>query len=228
MSNIVRIGVVDGAITPELHYSTLPLTAKIFNRTIPNSLVNKRFQRSHADQVAEVIYGYTKNISIFSANVFGPSNATDVDVVIDALEWMADLRMDIVNLSFGTIQYNKKFENVCEKIRNSGSIIVCSSPARGNVVFPAAFDSCTAVTGDARCAPNELSYINNGTALFGAHPYIYANNPECGGGSSFAAARFTGYVSDLLSHGTRENTLIEEIKSSCVYFGPERKLYGKK
>jgi hypothetical protein len=115
----------------------------------------------------------------------------------------------------------------------SGCIIVASMPARGAVVYPAAYPDVIRATGDARCAPGELSYL--GPGFFGACPRWAASglaSPGAGalagarvgarGGASVGAAWVTRSILSGPNHAT-VSAVVAALTASARYVGPERK-----
>jgi hypothetical protein len=68
-----------------------------------------------------------------------------------------------------------------------GLLLVAALPARGQPVFPAAYPGVIAATGDARCAPGELSHLD--LLLFGGCARLGVEDQSSRtGGASIGAA----------------------------------------
>jgi hypothetical protein len=111
----------------------------------------------------------------------------------------------------------------------SGCIIVASMPARGAVVYPAAYPGVIRATGDARCAPGELSCL--GPGFFGACPRWTASGPassgaDAGGGVRGGASAGAAWVTRNILSGPNPVTasaVVAALTASARYIGPERK-----
>lgn len=222
----VRVGLVDSGVGTDL-------------LTLPNILIEKDFcdgrnrackestqSPGHGDTVARLVLDAVPRARLVVANIFDGQVSATVQVVTAALTWMADLNLDLVNLSFGTVTYSEGLEAACRRMSSFGTLLVCSAPARGGRVFPAAFDCCIAVTGDARCMPGEVSWLGTESADFGTHSFVAPGDPGAGGGASFAAARLTGMAASLIANGVPREAVVDTLKANCRFVGPERRGHG--
>lgn len=217
----VRVGIIDGFVNAN--------TINPLNILLQKEFIESRSGTfdcelpSHADQVAGLILESAPAAKLVMCSIFGRQSFASVSTVVEALRWLADLNLDLINLSFGTNLYSKELEDVCVWLSSYGTLLICSSPARGKVVYPAAFDCCIAVSGDARCSPGQISFLGTELADFGTHPFVEMNNPKAGGGASFATARLSGLVSELIAVGCPREAIIKELKDRCSFYGPEQK-----
>lgn len=221
--NSVRIGLIDSGVTSRTRNLLKIISERDFTIS-ENRHHHSQGSISHGNTVAALIKMAEPNSNFSIAKIFDDRVTASLGAVCPALEWIADQRLDLVNISFGTRQYSEQLEAACKKVHNSGALIICSSPARGGAVYPAAFEFCTAVTGDARCLPGQTSWLNTSTSDFGTHPFVNPNCASCGGGSSFAAARFTGLAAKLIAERTPRDSILSRIKADCLYVGAEKRI----
>jgi hypothetical protein len=109
---------------------------------------------------------------------------------------------------------------------DSGVLVVAASPARGQKVFPAAYPGLIAATGDARCAPGELSRL--GPRLFGGCPHGAAERLDdrpSSGGASIGATWVSRAILDL-PPGIDTAGCLELLDSKAIYRGPEHRAYA--
>lgn len=219
----VRVGLVDSGVGTDLMASPNVLIEKDFCNVQDAPCRAADQFPGHGDTVARLILEAVPRARLVVANIFGGQSTASVQVVTAALSWLADLNLDLVNLSFGTPKHSEGLEAACRRISSFGTLLICSSPARGGLVFPAAFDCCIAVTGDARCMPDDVSWLGTDCADFGTHSFITPGDPESGGGASFAAARLTGIAASLIANGVPRESVVETLKANCRFAGPERR-----
>lgn len=175
----------------------------------------------HGSQIAQCVLEHCTGARFVIAQIFGTGREAAVDCVSDAIDWLVQEHVQIINMSFGIAVPSAALERACRDAAGRGVLLVASSPARGMRVFPAGFDDCIAVSGDARCAPGEYSWLDTETTDFGTHPMLVANCPDCGGGASIAAARLSGVVGRLLMSGAAAADVRRLLQHSANYLGPE-------
>lgn len=219
----VRVGLVDSGVGSELLTSSNLLIERAFCDGGSGACKDAAQLSGHGDTVARVVLEAVPRAKLVVANIFGGQATATVQVVTSALTWLADLNLDLVNLSFGTVTYSEGLEAACRRMSSFGTLLICSTPARGGRVFPAALDCCIAVTGDARCMAGDVSWLGTESADFGTHSFVAAGDPLGGGGASFAAARLTGIAASLIANGVPREAVIDTLKTNCRFVGPERR-----
>ncbi|MFR0692982.1 hypothetical protein ACLUTX_26560 [Enterobacterales bacterium AE_CKDN230030158-1A_HGKHYDSX7] len=101
-------------------------------------------------------------------------------------------------------------------------MLVCaSSPARGEPVFPASYPGVIRVTGDARCAEGEWSWLDSPQADFGAAVTVGGRS-----GASLGCAAFSGHLAALLVERPELSNvqLVGLMRERAVFRGIERKV----
>ena len=125
-------------------------------------------------------------------------------------------------MSLGLGHDREVLRRACGHAHGAGAVLIASAPARGGPVYPAAYDQVIAVTGDARCAPGEVSDLFGVQADFGT----YGGDPSgVRAGASIAAAHFTGLAAAYLAgHDTADaDALKAHFRAQADYRGPERR-----
>jgi hypothetical protein len=176
----------------------------------------------HGDQLARLILQQCPQAQLLVAQVFHDANRAPVSRIADALEWLVGRGAQIINMSFGLAAPSARITEACQYAASRGILLVASAPSCGGAVYPAALAECLAVTGDARCAANELAWLGLAHAELGACPMIKAGQPEHGGGSSFACARVSGMAANIMAReGYLPAHLSEPLRRRAHYIGPQ-------
>ncbi|MDY0057126.1 MAG: S8 family serine peptidase [Methyloversatilis sp.] len=214
MTHAVRVGLIDGALDlsqGDAVYAAFgdePLRAD---------------ERGHGSQIARCVLAHAPQARLAVAQVFGRSRETTVDAVLDGLYWLIGQGVQLINMSFGMPAASPRLAQACRDAADAGVVLVASAPARGAPVYPAAFAHCIAVTGDARCAPGDVTWLATAAADFGTHPLIEPGHPERGGGASIATARMSGLVAAMLQAGVAPGELSTRLQRAAIHVGPERR-----
>jgi subtilisin family serine protease len=174
---------------------------------------------SHGTTVAQIILHHAPDARLLCAQAFGPGGRAEPAAVADALRWLIAARARLVNLSLGLPHDRDVLRAAVAEALAAGLILIASTPARGAPVYPAAYPGVLRVTGDARCAPGQISALGGEPADYGACPCDLKGTP---GGASLAAAHLTG----LLARGLNPpGSDAAAILSRAVRFqGRERRL----
>ncbi|MDH4041337.1 MAG: S8 family serine peptidase [Gammaproteobacteria bacterium] len=161
--------------------------------------------------------------SLLNAQVFAGKLSCTAAQVAAALDWLLEQRVHLVNMSFGLREDRPLLRQACERALGEGVVLVAATPARGEPVFPAAYPGVIRATGDARCAPGDISFLDTRQADFGGH--VRAGQTNVAGASvgcahvSARAARF------LAAHpGSSPAQLRAWLVEQASYRGPERRV----
>jgi hypothetical protein len=107
---------------------------------------------------------------------------------------------------------------------SAGCLVIAAAPARGATVYPAAYDGVLIGTGDARCAPSEISWL--GANRYGGCVDYESANAGAGRGASVGAAFVTASVLSLTSPGMAAAEVMQILRAHSRYDGPERRTIG--
>lgn len=225
MTRDLRIGIVDSGVAAG---AGLSLEAGRRFRPDPDGRVETadglEDRLGHGTEVARLIQAAAPTARLYHAQVFGPRFTTSPALVAAGLDWLRSQGVDLINMSFGLRAEREVLRAACAVAAAQGVLMIAAAPAQGAACFPAAYPEVLAVTGDARCAPGEVSDLQGVQADFGT----WCASPEQGGGviagASVAAAHFTGLAAGfLLQHpGVGPATVRAHFRNIALHVGPER------
>jgi len=136
-----------------------------------------------------------RDAELYAVKVFDQRLTANIDVILRALEWCSDERMDLINLSLGTsnLAHRERFERVLEE----GPLVVGAAHS-----LPGDLPMVIGVAPDAEC-PRDCYRYREG--VFYASPFprsIPGVPPEHNlNGASFAVANMTGLIARFLAGG---------------------------
>jgi hypothetical protein len=214
MLSDVHVGLIDSGIGEAFAASVVAI------RRPPGAAADRL---GHGSQIARCVLEHCPSARLSIAQVFDRSREASVDAVLDALQWLAGQGVQLINMSFGMAAASPRLARACRDAALAGIVLVAAAPARGGAAFPAALDECIAVTGDARCAPGEVSWLATPAADFGTHPLVEPGRPEHGGGASIATARLSGLLAAMLAAGVAPEDLRAQLQRHARHVGPERR-----
>ena len=95
----------------------------------------------HGTACAGIIRKKAPDADLFSIRIFDESLATEGRLLVAALGWAIEHRMDVVNLSLGTteIGFRDALADVCRQAAEAGIILVAAQHNEGVESYPAAF-----------------------------------------------------------------------------------------
>lgn len=155
----------------------------------------------HGRAVAAIVHALAPDAVLISAQVFastaeGQRPATSPLQVAAAIDWLVEEGVRVINLSLGLRSDRRVLQQACERARAAGVLLVASSPARGEAVYPAAYRGVLRASGDARCAPEQWSWLASAQADVGG--CAQAPAALAGGGASMGCAHVTGHIAAFL------------------------------
>lgn len=155
-----------------------------------------------------------------SAQVFAERWQTSPLQVAAAIHWLIEQGVVLINLSLGLRQDRPLLREACQRALDAGIVLCAASPAQGEPVWPASYPGVLRITGDARCAPGQWSWLDSAQADFGA--------PVAAGGlagASLACATFSGQIARYLqAHpGSDRAALLDHLRRHAAFLGPERR-----
>ena len=226
--SIVLVGLVDSGVAADLGARVAVESAFVLG---PGGAVEQRPATvdtvGHGSSMARTILPATPAVSFVNAQVFRDSITAPPLVIAAALGWVVEQGARVVNLSFGVRQDREVLRRACAAARAAGALLFAAAPARGPSVFPAAYPGVIRVSGDARCADDEVSLLGSAQADFGAHPATIDGRVR---GASAATAWLTGKVAAFLAEqpGAGATSIERFLESIARYRGPERRVADRK
>lgn len=180
----------------------------------------------HGTNLAEIIISQAPDCRLLNAQIFGDGPVTSPEAVAEALNWVVERGARVVNLSLGLPHDRLVLRQACRAALSRGVLLLAASPARGGPVFPASYEGVWRISGDARCAPGEISALQNAQADFGAHPRGLGMLEGVAGGASFSVGWVTGLIAAYLKDAPQAGAeqVQRHLLSLSRYHGAERRL----
>jgi hypothetical protein len=155
----------------------------------------------HGTALARIILAAAPDAELLVARIFDERMVTQPAVAAAGLDWLVGEGARMVNMSFGLRHDRGVLREACARAVSAGAILLGAAAARGAAVYPSAYPGVIRVSGDARCAPDELSTLGGGQADFGAHPRPSQGFTGAGpdGGASFAVPHVCTVIAAYLA-----------------------------
>lgn len=221
---MLKVGVIDSGVKALQHPG--PLVARGFRlnqrRVIEGEACPDKL--GHGSAVCQVISSQVPDCALFVAQVFSDQLICTPLQIAAALDWLRQEQVTIVNMSLGLAEDRPVLKAACQRAMSAGMLLVASAPARGRAVFPGAYPAVLRATGDARCQPGEISFLNSQQADFGAHVRCLEEKIA---GASIGCARVTAALAHIANQSPKEKPTdwLARLVNSACYVGPERR-YG--
>lgn len=191
----VRVGIIDSGAAVELLQSLR--LAQRFTLNTDHSVQREDLQPDtlgHGSAVSRIVHRYAPGAELLVAQVFDATGHTSARQIAAALDWLREARAHIACLSLGVRTDHPCLDRAIAQAQASAMLLCASAPARGAPVYPAAYPGVLRVTGDARCAAHEWSWLGTTQADFGAAVRQHAEQPA---GASMANAALCGHLAAL-------------------------------
>jgi hypothetical protein len=173
----------------------------------------------HGSRIAQVITGGDALCELMVAQVFISAAPTSAAAVAAAVDWSLANGAELIHMSVGLAADRAVLATAVANAAAAGCIIVASLPARGKPVYPAGYPDVVRATGDARCAPGEVSCL--GPWHFGGCACAKMGSIMAAGASVGAAWVTRKILSGPKVRGGGE--AVEALEAIAAYRGPERR-----
>lgn len=174
----------------------------------------------HGTRMAQILGGGAARPELLVAQVFGDAGPATAAAVAAAIDWAVGAHADLVHLSLGIREDRRVLAAAVQAAAAAGALLVAASPARGTPPYPAAYPGVLRATGDARCAPEEISALGSAQADFGACPSFAAGRSA---GASVGAAYLTRFIVGTLEPPLALPAARAALSARARYHGPERR-----
>lgn len=209
MKNSIRVAILDTGIDTKHEYlkdSIYEGIGFIWSDDYITITDDYEDDNGHGTACASIIKREFENVEFIVIKILDKYGQTNIQILEEALKMLINKEIDIVNLSLSVMKSEmvKDLYKICDDLRKSGKIIVCSLANGFNESYPATFSNVIGVRGmileedsyfwfnknkKIQCIIDSKPYlnchINNSYRLFG----------KC---NSQAAAKFTGKIANLL------------------------------
>lgn len=175
----IRIAVIDSGV-----HSSHPHIARVDGGYPENDFVDRL---GHGTAVMAAIQEKAPEAAYYAVRVFGRELRTNIDALVQAMEWCIDQKMDIVNLSLGTpnAAHAAKFQPLVNQ-----AIFVSAAN-----MYPGDLPGVIRVAPDPDC-PRDQYRLEGETFFASGYPRPMPGVPPERNlsGVSFAVANMTGFV----------------------------------
>ncbi len=197
----------------------------------------------HGSAVCHIIRKIAPDAEIIAVKIFGRLSKTKLHHLLQALEILRMNKVDIINMSLGSLTPYPAMHTMVNKLREQGILLIASAGNngyRGTINYPAGFCSCIAVGSLSPDFVTLSDFSSRGPSIEGTKPDIVAPGEDlklCYGkefkvvsGTSFSAPIVTGVFALLAEKNRRvlKRTVAEFLLSVTKKLRRERKdnLYG--
>ncbi len=166
----------------------------------------------HGTAVAAAIRDLEPRVDLYAVKIFDRSFATEIDVVVKALEWCVDNEMDVVNLSLATAKIAHA-DTLREPSRRV-NVLVAPADFIGLPAYPGSFSWAFGVSADSTCPRSDFRVAPGGKFLASPFPRSIPGltSDQNFAGTSFASANLTGLICSLmLAQNIRTRDAVLEI-----------------
>ncbi|WP_342245795.1 subtilisin-like serine protease QhpE [Pseudomonas sp. OTU5201] len=221
MANELAVGIIDSGFARE-QGSRVTLSRRFWLEG--NELLDGDTQPDalgHGSVVLDTLTRQAAPMRLCVAQVFVERWQTSPLQIAAALHWLIEQNVALVNMSLGLRHDRPVLREACVLAHTAGILLCASSPAQGEPVYPAAYPGVIRVTGDARCAPGQWSWLNSPQADFGA-PVAAANGVA---GSSVGCAALSGIIAGFLQArpGAGREDVLQWLREGAAFTGRERR-----
>ncbi|WP_321877859.1 subtilisin-like serine protease QhpE [Paraburkholderia bannensis] len=187
----------------------------------------------HGSAVLERIAFNAPEARFCVAQVFRERAATTPLQIAEAMRWLVDQGVSLINLSLGVRADRPALREACAYAVDAGVVVCAASPAQGDPVFPSSYPGVVRVTGDARCNSAQWSWLDSAQAEFGA---LVRSDGATQAGASIATAALSGHAAAWLMRHTEANrgvtrdasrdALLAWLRANAAFIGVERRTHA--
>ncbi|MBW1649608.1 MAG: S8 family serine peptidase [Deltaproteobacteria bacterium] len=210
----VKIAIIDSGINPDhFHVDGIEKGLGFYLNDKKQIMKSGDFTDivGHGTAIAGIIKKKAPFAKLYAVKIFNQKLTASASVLIAALNWAIDNRMQIVNLSLGTklLKYKKAIEQICAKAYKKNIFIVSSAKHILDITFPAVFNTVIGVCKNPDCNEDTIAYYPKNSIEFGAcgMPRAIPGLPQelNFSGASFAAAHISGIIASKLKKNSNAN-----------------------
>ena len=220
----IRIGIVDSGSSPTQAARVGGAVAPILEDGQLHLRAAQPDRLGHGSRVVAVIAGRVEAAELYIAQVFRERLATTPEQVAAAIDWLVTQEVALINLSLGLRMPRAVLADACARALDAGVILCAAAPARGAPVYPAGFAGVLRMTGDARCAAEEISALATEGADYGAYVRPL-DGALAGSGASMGCAHMSAHIGHYLAAGGDRDVVAVRrwLDQHATYHGPEQR-----
>lgn len=181
------------------------------------ALADYRDRHGHGTAVAAVIREKAVHASLIAVRIFDRTLSTTADTVARAIRWSADHGVQLINLSLGTPNEQRRavLQEALDYAAGRGALVVAAAEHEGQTMFPGCLPAAVGVLWDPDCARDELIVHDDAAqplrvSAAGLPRPIPGVPPERNlSGISFAVANATGFLARLVAGASQPISLGE-------------------
>ena len=155
----------------------------------------------HGTAVFAAIQEKAPAAEIFAVRVFGDRLKTSVRALVAAIDWAAERRVCVVNLSLGTLreEHAAMLEAAVDRLGAAGGVVVAAETAGGQRWWPGSLPRAVGVVMDEEL-PRGCVAVGGGVVVAAPYPRPIPGVPRERNlsGISFAVANVTGMLARVL------------------------------
>ena len=160
----------------------------------------------HGTACAGIIHELAPEAELYSVRVIGSNASGTVDQLVAGMQWAVEQKMEVINLSLGTVQrrMEQQIRELVDRAYFEGLIMVGAANNQNLPSFPSDLAALVGVDNQSFKDPMQFNFRLGQAVEVVAHG-IYVNAPAPGGkfrlftGTSFACPHVTGLVARLRS-----------------------------
>jgi hypothetical protein len=224
MSNELRVGVVDSGHRVDQAASVRASRGFVHGEGLDVHARDATPDRlGHGSAVLDRIAFAAPQAAFCVAQVFHERAAASPLQIAEAIHWLIEQDVRVINLSLGLRADRAALRDACARAVSLGIVICSSSPAQGEPVFPACYAGVVRVTGDARCNAHQWSWLDSAQADFGA--VVTSATRSALAGASIATAALSGIVAAwLMQHpDAGRDDVLAHLREQAAFVGVERR-----
>ncbi len=218
----LKVGIVDSGFAPAQAGQVAASAAFVLHEDALWQAEGQPDQLAHGTKIVEVIQHCAPDAQLYMAQVFSERLTTTASQVAEAIHWLVEQEVQLINLSLGLrTDWECLREAVAEAVA-AGILICASSPAKGEPVFPAAYPGVLRTTGDARCGPEQWCWLDTRYADFAGH--VRSLTGEIAG-ASIGTAWLCGHIARFMVRqpAASRTELGRYLKTGAAFQGAERR-----
>ena len=170
--NRVRIAVLDSGVHPtHPHVGGLAPGVWITAEGVSEDTLDRL---GHGTAVASVIHHLAPEAEIVPVKIFDRQLATNLAIILRAIDWCLDHNIQIINLSLGTINenYRASFEKAILRTAQQNAVVVSAYAMKETRLLPGRLEGVIGVIADEHHEADTYSVHQlEGKVVFGTVPY---------------------------------------------------------